>query len=233
MRRTVGDVMTRTVVVVSDTAPFKEIVRLMREYRVGALPVVRADGTLLGVVTEGDLLLKGDPELQDPPRVFEPAERRVERAKARGLTAGQLMSSPAITVRPDATVAEAARLMRDRAIKRLPVVGRSGHLAGIVSLPDLLKLFTRPDFEIEREVSHGVLQGEMSLEPGTVRVRVRDGVVVLEGQLERRTLLPTLIERVRAVDGVVGVESRLSYLRGRTEDTPVPVTWERLAMGVR
>jgi len=225
--------MTRTVVVVSETAPFKEIVRLMREYRVGALPVVRADGTLLGVVTEGDLLLKGDPELQDPPRAFEPAGRRAERDKARGLTAGQLMSSPAVTVRPHATIAEAARLMRDRAIKRLPVVGRSGHLVGIVSQPDLLKLFTRPDFEIERDVARGILEGEMSLEPGTVRARVRDGVVVLEGQLERRTLLPTLIERVRSVDGVVDVESRLSFRRGGTEDMPVPVTWERLATGVR
>ncbi|HLB62666.1 MAG TPA: CBS domain-containing protein [Actinomycetota bacterium] len=233
MQRTVNDVMTRTVVVVGESAPFKEIVRLMREYRVGALPVVDADGALVGVVTEGDLLLKGDPELHDPPRLFEPPERRAERSKARGLVAGQLMTSPACTVNPDATIAESARLMRDRGVKRLPVLAPSGLLVGIVSQPDLLKVFTRPDFEIEREVVHEIIEGELSLEPGTVRARVRDGVVVLDGQLERRALVPALVDRVRAVDGVVAVESRLSYRPGRTEDVPVPVTWERLAIGAR
>jgi len=133
----------------------------------------------------------------------------------------------------DATIAESARLMRDRGVKRLPVLAPSGLLVGIVSQPDLLKVFTRPDFEIEREVVHEIIEGELSLEPGTVRARVRDGVVVLDGQLERRALVPALVDRVRAVDGVVAVESRLSYRPGRTEDVPVPVTWERLAIGAR
>ena len=126
MKRSVQDVMTRTVVVVSGSAPFKEIVRLMREYRVSALPVVDDDGTLVGIVTEGDLLLKEDPDLREPPGLFEAYERRVEREKARGLVAAELMTTPVVTIRADASVAEAARLMHDRRIKRLPVVERLG-----------------------------------------------------------------------------------------------------------
>ena len=234
MKRSVQDVMTRTVVVVSGSAPFKEIVRLMREYRVSALPVVDDDGTLVGIVTEGDLLLKEDPDLREPPGLFEAYERRVEREKARGLVAAELMTTPVVTIRADASVAEAARLMHDRRIKRLPVVERLGKVIGIVSRRDLLKLFTRPDSEIEHTVARDVIGREIAIEPGAVRVRVRDGVVLLEGQVERKSLVPTVVERVHEVEGVIGVESRLSYREddgGDETPTTPPSMFDRFLLG--
>jgi CBS-domain-containing membrane protein len=63
--RTVSDVMTRTVVSVRASAPFKDVVRLMHDYRVSALPVVDDEDRLVGLVSEGDLILKEDPELED------------------------------------------------------------------------------------------------------------------------------------------------------------------------
>ena len=95
------------------------------------------------------------------------------------------MTAPAVTVGPDATVSEAARLLR-HGIKRLPVVDPAGPLLGIVSRADLLKVFLRPDADIAREIRQEVLLRSMWMDPDTVVVDVRDGVVTLTGQLERR-----------------------------------------------
>ncbi len=202
--------MTRAVVVVDEWAPFKEIARLMQEYRVSALPVVRGDGRLVGIVSEADLLLKeGRPE--GGRRLLEGPRRRLEREKAEGLVASQLMTTPVVITGPDASLSVAARLMHRRGVKRVPVVDEEGRVVGIVSRADLLKVFLRPDDEIEREVSEDVIRRALWIDPDRVRVRVRDGVVTLEGQLERRGLIRVLVEMVRGVDGVVGVQDRLSY----------------------
>jgi len=219
MKRTVKDVMTKTVVVVQDAAPFKEIARLMQEYRASALPVVDEEGRLLGIVSEADLLLKEDPGFEGERHLFEGRFRRVQREKAFGLVAGQLMTAPVYTVVPDTPLAEAARLMHDKGVKRLPVVDARGVVLGIVSRADVVKIFLRSDDEIDREIRDEVLFKTLWLEPNTVHVRVREGVVALEGQLERRSLIPVLVEMVHRVDGVIGVENRLSYL----EDDAAPL----------
>lgn len=231
MRRTVAEVMTRTVVVVDESAPFKELVRLMREYRVSALPVVDRDGTLVGIVTEGDLLLKEDPDLREPPRAFEAPDRRLERAKAQGRIAAELMSTPAVTVRPEASVAEAARVMHERRVKRLPVVDQEGHVVGIASRADLLKVFTRPDVEIERAIARDVLAGEFAIETGAVRVRVHEGVVLLEGQVARASQVPVIVERVAEVDGVVAVDPRLTFREDDRVPDVVPTPFDRFVLG--
>ena len=76
MKLTVSDVMTRTVVSVNAFAPFKEIVRRMQEYRVSAVPVVDEDHIVLGLVSEGDLILKEDADLEGEPRVARWRARR-------------------------------------------------------------------------------------------------------------------------------------------------------------
>jgi CBS domain-containing protein len=209
MRRTVEDVMTKSVVVVSERASFKEIARLMEEYRISAVPVVGAAGSLVGIVSEGDLLLKekytSDTEDQ---RFFESRRHRHERRKAEGITAADLMTSPVFTVEPTASLARAAGLMHHKNVKRLPVVGPDGRILGIVSRVDLLKVFLRLDEEIRGDVVQAVTR--MTMEPARVQVEVQDGVVTLEGQVDRASLVAVLVGLVRGVEGVINVKNLLS-----------------------
>jgi CBS-domain-containing membrane protein len=210
--RTVGDVMTRAVVLVNDSASFKEIVRRMEGSGVSALPVVDAEERLVGIVSEADLLLKEEHALGPVRwRLFDRRLRRIERAKSEGLVAAQVMTAPVITVGPEASLGQAARLMHQKRVKRLPVLDAEGKVIGIVSRADLLTVFMRPDNEIQREVAERVLIRTLSIGPDRVRTTVRDGVVTVEGSVERRGLISLLTGLVRGVDGVVGVEERLSY----------------------
>ena len=126
----------------------------MREYRVSAFPVVDDDGKVIGVVSEADMLAKEalDSEPEGMPGMITGLLRRKEHEKARGITAGDLMTSPAVTVAPDDTVERAARLMYTRKVKRLPVVDANGHLVGIIGRADLLAVFDRTDEEIRKEI---------------------------------------------------------------------------------
>jgi CBS domain-containing protein len=219
VRRRVKDVMTADVAYVRERTPYKELVRLLAERRVSALPVVDVNRNVIGIVSEADLLLKQQHPADSFQRfLLEGKRRRLERAKARGGTAADLMSRPAITVGPDATVAEAARLLRLHLIKRLPVADPLGRLVGIVSRSDLLSVFLRPDDEIRREVLEEVIFGELGMGPGRFDVTVREGVVTLQGTCERRSLVQVVVRAVAAVEGVVRVDNRLGY---DLDDTPV------------
>ncbi|MBK3647085.1 MULTISPECIES: CBS domain-containing protein [Streptomyces] len=200
---TVSDVMTQTVIAVGRDASFKEIVGLIDQWKVSALPVLVGEGRVIGVVSEADLLPKE--EFRDGGE--EDAER-TEREKAAALTAGELMSTPAVTVHADASVAEAARIMARRHVKRLPVVDSVGILQGVVSRSDLLKVFLRDDEEIAEEVRHSVL-GQLPI-TSPLTVSVADGVVTLGGVLPDRTLVPIVARAVRAVEGVVDIRLDLT-----------------------
>jgi CBS-domain-containing membrane protein len=213
MRRTVQDVMTRDVVAVRGATPFKELVRLLNEHRITALPVLADAGrVVVGVVSETDLALKEvAPLREDHAPVFETAERRSERAKAASLTAADLMTAPAVTAGPDELVVVAAKRMHDRDVKRLVVVDHGGVLVGIVTRADLLKVFLRSDDEVRFEVLDHVAGDLLRLPPGTVEVEVDDGVVRLAGRVPRRTQARALAALAQQVDGVVAVESRLEW----------------------
>jgi CBS domain-containing protein len=208
----VRDVMTTEVVAVQPWTPFREIVDRLAERRISAAPVLDADGRVLGVVTEADLLLKQEhPDLElNVPLVWS-RRRRLEREKAAAVVAGKLMTAPAVTVLPTATVTEAARRMHAAGVKRLPVVDEAGRLVGIVSRADLLKVFTRPDNAIRREIMEDVIVGDFMMAPSRFFIHVDDGVVVLQGRVERRSLIPYLVRTVHGVEGVVRVEDRLTF----------------------
>ena len=208
----VDDVMTRRVATVQVGTPFKDVARLLAERKVSAVPVLDHDGKLVGIVSEADLLRKEQYHEEAVParRGFRSRRERVLRAKASGDFAGDVMTAPAITIGPKATVVEAAKLMIEREVKRLPVVDSQGCLVGIVSRADLLWVFLRPDDEIAEEIRYEVFARTLLQEP-TYTVAVTDGIVTLSGKLDRRSSVEIADRLVRAVDGVVDVVNGLTY----------------------
>ncbi|MFF9391321.1 CBS domain-containing protein [Streptomyces griseoluteus] len=212
----VSDVMTAPAVAVGRDARFKEIVRVMNERRVSAVPVVSGEGRVVGVVSEADLLPKEESRGREPTR-FERIRRRSDPTKVEGRTAGDVMSTPPVTVRPDDTLARAARCMAVRRVKRLPVVDGAERLCGVVSRGDLLKVFLRPDEDIEEEVRRTVVSYLFPAHAHVIRVSVRDGIVTLRGPVHDTSLVWVAERLILGVEGVVGVESQL----GGEEPGPV------------
>lgn len=209
MTWTVRSVMTTDVVTVSPQTTYKEIARLLDERRVGAVPVVDPDRRVVGVVSRADLLLKEErPTAGVGGLLIHP---RGDAARAAGRNAAAVMTSPAVTIGPDATLTEAARVMHRRAVKRLPVVDAAGRLTGLVSRADLLQPFLRGDDEIAREVRVDVLRNALAIDASAVKVGVHDGVVRLEGTVETRSLAAITTRLIEDVAGVVGVDDRLAW----------------------
>jgi CBS-domain-containing membrane protein len=209
---TVADAMTSDVVAVTETASFKEIVRLLDASGIGGVPVVDTHRRPIGVVTEGDLIVKeGHPEVEPDGPLLELPAHRAERRRATASTAGELMSPAPRTIRPDATLREAARAMASARISRLLVVDENGRLTGILSRRDLLGCFLRSDEEIRDEILNQLILRELFMDPGRFVVRVEDGRVSVQGQIERRSLIPILERSIRHVEGVVSVEARLGW----------------------
>jgi CBS domain-containing protein len=211
MRRTVEDVMTRDVVCAHEGTPYKQLVGLLATRRVSAVPVVDGRRHVLGVVSEADLLLKQEKPARPGIRLLSTRRRRRERAKAMATVAAALMSQPAITISTQATLTEAARRLHAAGVKRLPVVDAVGRLVGIISRVDLLKMFLRSDEALHREIVEDIILGDLLMGPNRFDVHVEDGVVVLQGRCERRSLIPTVVRAVADVEGVVRVENRLGY----------------------
>src|SRR5215470_4140778 len=209
MKTAVKEVMTTRVIWVKKDATFREMAVALRDHRVSAFPVIDEDGKVIGVVSEADMLNKE--ALGDEPGLFGGILHRRDQAKARGITAGDLMTTAVVAVRPDDTVERAARLMYDRGVKRLPVTDESGHLVGIISRADVLSVFDRTDSVIGREITHDVIQGEFVTDPAAFQVMVMDGIVTLSGHPETNQIGHDILRRVRHVPGVVAVRDRLDY----------------------
>ncbi len=220
--KTVKDVMSTLPVWVSETASFREIAAKLRECRVSAFPVLDTHGTVIGVVSEADLLVK-EAVLGEPGGVAGLLAGLVHhgaRAKAGGVTAADLMTSPAVTIGPDDTVEHAAKLMYDRKVKRLPVVDQGGRLVGIISRTDILAIFDRTNAEIREEIMTQVIAGRSK--PSWYSVIVEDGVVTLEGTPETVAIGHDLVSRTRHVQGVVAVRDRLVYPVAPVPSSPGP-----------
>ncbi|HUL24898.1 MAG TPA: CBS domain-containing protein [Streptosporangiaceae bacterium] len=203
----VRDVMTTSVITVDRITPFKEIAELLARHKISAVPVLAMGRRVVGVVSEADLLRMQGPGARSY-RLGRPRRHWWARGRHLGYTAGKLMTAPAITIHPDATIPAAARLMNDHRIRRLPVVDPSGALIGIVSRRDLLSVFLRPDAEIAdeaRQVIYPLLGG-----PPGVTVGVRSGIATLAGHPERSDLVPVAVGLMADIDGVVAVVDKIS-----------------------
>jgi len=199
--RTVEEVMTTSVVSCDRLTPYKEITRLLAEHRISGLPVLVQGWQVVGIVSETDLIA-----------AQEQAARRQAHVGPPRLTAGELMTAPAVTIPPHSTVAAAVRLMTKHHVRRLPVTGADRQLIGVVSQRDVLSVFLRPDTDISHDVQRAL--GEIPLTEATaITVAVRHGVVTLAGPVEpgprptreSEDLIPLAIRLTWDVDGVVDV----------------------------
>jgi CBS-domain-containing membrane protein len=201
MTWTVSDVMTKDPVTVGPETRFKSCAQLMQVHELTALPVVTDDGTLVGIVSEADLLAK---------EAERSARGREERASERGMamTVGELMTGDLVTTTPDAQLNTAASLMFECHLKVLPVVDYAKRLVGTLSRSQVLTVFLRSDESIRREVAR-----ELRLVPeiirGNIEAEVKEGVVHLCGGVGKESATEFLIGLVTGIPGVVGVVSEL------------------------
>lgn len=210
--RKVEQVMTTQVVTAGLDVPYKRLVELLAGHRISAVPVVSEGGRVLGVVSEADLLLKpGRAEQPENPLHMAFRRGRELRRKADALCARDLMTSPAVTVPPTATIAEAARIMHERSVKSVPVLDEGGRLVGIASRVDLLSIFLRDDLSLRDLILQEVFERSLLAETSTVQVAVEGGVVTLRGRLDRRSEVDLAGKLTAAVDGVVAVNNQLTF----------------------
>jgi CBS domain-containing protein len=195
---TVASVMTANPVAVHPHTSFKDILELLVDRAIGAVPVVSATGFVVGVVSEADLLRIGRKSRRRHDRCLDPSR----------LTARHLMTSPAITVRSDATLAHAARTLADSGKRQLFVVD-DGRLVGALSRRAVLSLFLRPDKDIRAEAECAIFGSPNAVPQPSVRVSVDRGVVQLTGWLPWRTDIDTAVARIADIPGVIAVKDRV------------------------
>ncbi|GLX02354.1 CBS domain-containing protein [Microtetraspora sp. NBRC 16547] len=226
MHKKVRDVMTSEVASVDGSTPFREVAELLMARGVSAVPVVDGEGHVIGLISEADLLHREEFREQFYQEGYQPPLRVRLRGrlsgqdaagKARGHTAAELMTAPAVTVRPYTSVVGAARVMNEKGVKRLPVVDDDGRLEGIVSRHDLLKVFVRGDDDIAREVRDEIVEGALWTDTSGVHVLVANGVVTLGGQMRRHSDARILVRMAERVNGVMEVIDKLGWVE---DDVP-------------
>jgi len=206
--------MTTDVSTIGPDALVKDAAIEFVQRRISGMPVVSSDGQVLGVISETDILPKESGEQRGGGGfmqwLVDPSDPWINR-RFDAVIVEDAMSSPARTILPERPLAEAAKIMLDEDINRLPVVDPDGLLVGLVSRGDLIRAFARPDEEIRREIQDDVLHGAMWLDPKALDVTVTSGIVTLKGEVSSEAdaeLLPTF---ARKVPGVVDVHSTLTY----------------------
>jgi len=207
---TVADIMTRDIRTVSPDTPFKEIVELLVSEGISAIPVVDEAGHAIGVVSEADLLHKeahADQVVNETPPPFASSRVRDAWGKSAGRLAKDVMTSPVKTVRADAPVAQAARWLARNESRRLFVV-EGERVVGVMSRRDLLRAFLREDGDIRAEIEKEVFGRVLWVEPGSMDVGVKDGVVTLDGNFETDAERDIALGLIKTIPGVVGVDEK-------------------------
>lgn len=224
---TVRDVMTTSVLAVHPETTLKEVARLLVEHRISGLPVVDDAGRVVGLVSEADLLVKEqDPGAYAPgplDRIFgESEDLRLLRSKVEARTAGDAMTAPAITIEASRSLHQAAGIMIERRVNRLPVL-EDGRLVGIVTRADLVRAFVRSDDQLEQTIRQDVLLKTLWIDPAQFEVAVRDGVATIRGAVDRRSTAGMIARSVDMVPGIVGVNAEIAWnVDDRDIEAPAP-----------
>ncbi|MEU8238992.1 CBS domain-containing protein [Actinoplanes missouriensis] len=221
----VSDVMTGDVHAVGPNSHYRDLIALVADQHINAVPVVDDDRQVLGVVTESDLLLKIEYAGDEQPHWYA-RRRRARLQKAAGLTAAELMTAPAVVVRTTTSVAGAARTMARAGVKQLPVVDDQGRLTGIVTRGDLLKEHLRPDGDILADVRAAAREVLLGEDSASVHAEVVGGVVTLTGQVERWSTSVLLVRLIRQVPGVVDIVDHVTFaVDDHKEADPLPAVF--------
>ena len=210
----VREVMTTDVLTVEASTPLKSAAQLLARRGISGVPVVDADGAVVGVLSEADILVQErGPSLHTPGLLsFVFDHDAAWRDKIGAHTVGEAMSKPAISVAPHVSVSEAATRMLDQQVNRLPVI-KNGRLVGIVTRADLVRAFVRTNEEIEREIREEVFGRALWLSPDRLTVTVADGVATVYGALDSPADEQTMARLVKRVPGVVSVVSHVEVAK--------------------
>ena len=210
----VRDLMQSDVRTTTPEESLKDVARTLVDNRISGMPVCDAEGKVVGVISEGDILFKerGRPEQRSAPLGWLlDGGSRTDLKKATARTVGDAMTAPAVTIRPSSSATAAARLMIEKGVNRLPVVMQDGRVVGIVTRADLVRAFTRQDAEIAIEIQKDILERVLWAEPSAINLSVREGEVEAAGELETSTDVQIFEQLVEKVPGVVSVQSRVTY----------------------
>jgi CBS domain-containing protein len=219
----INDVMTSTVVSVAPDTPYKEVVERLVASDISGLPVIEKDGSLVGIVTEADLVSKeayGGRRGRALAVLADLLSARPHHWATKGLgsVAADVMTTDVLTCTPDEDVQVVARRMLARGVKRMPVV-HDGIVVGIVSRQDLLRMFARSDDAIAADVVSALTTDASLLDDAHVLSSVHDGVVTLTGDVRYAWDVPIVAAMARHVAGVIDVVNDVH----NREPNPEPV----------
>jgi CBS-domain-containing membrane protein len=216
----VYEVMTREVITVRPETTIRDAAELMTTYGISGLPVVDDRGVVVGVLSEGDLILRQRPRERAPwwRTFFADGERLArEYQQAAGTTAGEVMTRAVLCVSPEVSIDTAASILDSRRIRRLPVVAH-GRLVGIVSRGDLIKALangggpdtsvTPSDAQLVRELKDRMKREPWVTNQGIV-VQATDRILSLWGIVASEAEKSALETMARAIRGARGIDSHL------------------------
>ncbi|TCS03276.1 CBS domain-containing protein [Rhizobium sp. BK418] len=210
----VRSVMTSAPIMVAPSTSVLDAAKLMLDNRISGLPVVDEKGGVVGVVSDGDFLRRGELETErSRPWLLDwltsPRKLADEYVHAHGRCIEEVMSSTPVTIPPEATISDAVSLMEKHDIKRLPVIS-GGHLVGILSRSDLLRALSQllpktfvdfGDTELQAAVE-AALSSRSWTANGFIRCHVKDGVAQLSGTIfdeRERLAAKVLIENIKGI----------------------------------
>jgi CBS domain-containing protein len=206
----VSDLMTKDIVTVVPDTALKDVASLLVERGISGVPVVEGD-RVLGVVSERDILFKERRSVGIHRGVLAWLMDETELTlKLDARTARDAMSTPPLTIASGRSVADAAKLMLDEGISRIPVVD-SGRLVGIITEGDLVRAFARPDEEIEREILEDTMLRAFFQPPGAFEIEVHGGEVTIGGTVGTKHQALEIERLIDRIPGVVGVDARVRW----------------------
>ena len=219
-----ADVMTTKVITVTPESSIEDAAKLMLQYRISGLPVLDQKGGLVGIITEGDFLRRGETGTERRrPRWLEfilgPGRLSSEYVQAHGRKIADVMTSDPISITEDVSLEDVVDALERHRVKRLPVM-RDGKLVGIVSRANLVQALAtvlpraegpRPeDSEIRRQILEEI--GRHPWGGNLVNVTVRDGVAELWGTVLDNRERQALRVAVENVPGVAGIKDHIAFV---------------------